>query len=88
MLATYQLTGKPIIWIDSERHAQFTPLGEEMIKSVTRIPSKRIDRLENLIKKILIDGQDDLVQKRANFASLLLGSGRPSKNILDFLEQH
>ena len=87
MLATYQLTGKPIIWIDSERHAKFTPLGEEMIKSVTRIPSKRIDCLENVIKKILIDGQDDLAQKRANFASLLLGSGRPSQNILDFLEQ-
>ncbi|MVX56477.1 hypothetical protein [Parasutterella muris] len=87
MLATYQLTGKPIIWIDSEQHAEFTELGEKMIESITRIKVSQLERLKPKLQEILIDGKDDLADNRVKFGKLLIGENSPSETILEYLEQ-
>lgn len=87
MLATYQLTGKPIVWIDSEQHALFTRMGQTMIESVYRVPVSNMDLLGPLLKQILIENKDPLKNQRVKFASLIVGNGSPSKNIVNFLEK-
>lgn len=88
MLATYQLMDKPIVWINSQKHAPFTPMGKKMIESVVTINESDIFSLEKVLTEILIEGKDELTIQRQQFASLLLGKQSPSQNILNFLEDN
>jgi hypothetical protein len=87
MLATYQLTGKPIVWIDSEQHSSFTSIGQLMIESVYRVPVSNMELLGPLLKELLIQNNDPLKNQRGKFASIIVGNGSPSKNIVNFLEK-
>lgn len=72
MLATYQLTGKPIVWIDSEQHSSFTSIGQLMIESVYRVPVSNMELLGPLLKELLIQNNDPLKNQRGKFASIRL----------------
>jgi hypothetical protein len=61
-LAEYLPTKKPIIFIDSKKSIGFNPIGEKIIKNYYKASS--IEELNDLIKKVIIQGDDYLYEKR------------------------
>ena len=86
-LASYQVYNKPIIWIEHQDHALLTKIGKIMTESIYIVKQDDIKYLPELLSKIIDYGNDPLEIKRQKFVKdILLGKGRPSKKILDFLE--
>ncbi|WP_304423118.1 CDP-glycerol glycerophosphotransferase family protein [Turicimonas muris] len=87
-LASYLLTDKPIIWIDSQRHGDFTAFGEKITLGSYHVGLDEISDLPDLIKSLLVKGEDPLREKREELKRILLGASKPSRNILDYIEEN
>lgn len=87
-LASYLLTGKPIIWLDSNRHTEFASFGKKVVSASYHLDIKEINRLPQLIMDIGMNEKDPLVEQRELIKNILVGSSAPSKNILDYIEKN
>lgn len=87
-LASYQVTGKPLIWIRNKGHQRFTALGKKMIESVYMIEIDNISKIERLMKVLFSDDKKDTLKaKRKIFVEkyLLNEKEQPSKNIINHI---
>lgn len=85
-LASYMLARKPLIWLESRSHQKLTSVGEKLVEATYRLPIAETSRLPSLLDKILKSSFDPLENKREDCIKLLLGSGKPSEAILDYIE--
>lgn len=87
-LASYLVTHKPIVWLDSNHHMEFTTLGAKVASGSYRLSIENLPSLQTVIRTILVDGKDPLFEEREKLRKILLGKGRPSENILNYIEQN
>ncbi len=87
-LASYLVTHKPIVWLDSNHHMEFTTLGAKVASGSHRLSIENLPSLQTVIRTILVDGKDPLFEEREKLRKILLGKGRPSENILNYIEQN
>lgn len=87
-LASYMLARKPLIWLESPSHQELTSVGEKLAEATYRLPIAEVNRLPSLLDKILSSSFDPLKNKREDCIKLLLGSGKPSEAILDYIEMN
>ncbi|WP_370846551.1 hypothetical protein [Parasutterella sp.] len=85
-LASYMLARKPLIWLESPFHQELTSVGEKLAEATYRLPTRELRRLPSLLDKILNSSFDPLKDKREDCIKFLLGSGKPSEAILDYIE--
>lgn len=85
-LASYQITGKPLIWTRNKGHQKFTDLGREMIESVYTVEADEANGIGEMLDMLLSnDMKDALKAKRKIFVDkyLLNGKEKPSQVIVN-----
>ncbi len=87
-LASYMLARKPLIWLESPSHQELTSLGGKLAEATYRLPTAEVSRLPSLLDKLLNSSFDPLENKREDCVKLLLGPGKPSEAILDYIERN
>ena len=85
-LASYQMTGNPLIWTKNEGCQEFTELGKKMAESLYIIKDTEITKIGELLDRLLFDASSDfLKEKRESFVfeSLFDKDGRVSEKIAE-----
>lgn len=87
-LASYQVTGRPLIWTRNKNHQKLTELGKKMTESTYIVDSTDIENLGKLLGLLLSDGtKDALKEKRKEFVEeYLLGKEeKPAEKIISMI---
>ena len=67
-LASYQITGKPLIWTKNLECQEFTEIGKKMAESLYIIKDDEITKIGELLDGLLLGATSDyLKEKRASF---------------------
>ena len=65
-LASYQITGKPLIWTRNEGCQEFTALGKKMAESVYVVNDSEIMKICDLLDSLLSDDSNDYLKNKRN----------------------
>ena len=86
-LASYQLTGKPIIWLVNPEHVAFTQVGQAAADSCYQVDCYRPETLFPLLEQLLEKGDDPKAGERAAFVMTYLkrSEEQPSSFICDYI---
>ena len=89
-LASYQITGKPLIWTVNKGHREFTELGLKMEEGLYAVDAEEIEKLDGLLEKLLKKGEDPLSEKRKHFVSefLIPDKMSPSDAVVKYLSEN
>lgn len=79
-LAEYQLTGRPVVFLEREGHQPFSPLGERIIAGVNRVPG--VAEAFTLVEALAAGAADPRQDERQRTAQLLRGDGHAAENIV------
>ncbi len=63
-LASYQITGKPLIWTKNEGCQEFTELGKKMAESLYIIKDSEITKIGKLLDKLFTDSSNDYLKRK------------------------
>ncbi len=72
-MASYLVTHKPIVWLDSNHHMEFTTLGAKVASGSYRLSIENLPSLQTVIRTILVDGKDPLFEERKSLERFFSG---------------
>lgn len=85
-LAEYLPTKKPVFFLKSKEHLSFNQLGEKIVENYYNITN--VKELEDMINKVLINGDDLLHDKRISAIKYLeIEDKSASEKIVEYLEK-